>query len=340
MGTLIVAFVLLATLLNKINGKKFCFNAQMASVNSLEQSAEIPFLFLRINMSAGLFSLRRGVGVINDQMIKVAVRSDMKAIREEKDTEQALARREKRKSNDDQESKVNYDRVVVLFDEVESLSLSYHNISEIKNLVGLSRLTTLKLDNNTITRIEHLDHLIHLTWLDLSFNNIEQITGLKALTQLTDLSLFNNSIETIEGLDTLVNLEVLSLGNNKMNDLDNLKDLRTFSKLKMLCLDDNPIVHEPEYKMIVLAFLPQLSFLDFTMVDPDEVLAAKEQYQDDLMELEEKERMSSAMLERDRLKAHKTSLLIDACIDPIETLFDRYVTSCCVCVCARARACV
>jgi hypothetical protein len=74
--------------------------------------------------------------------------------------------------------------------------------------------------------------------------------------------------------------------------------------------------------MIVLAFLPQLRFLDFTMVDEDEVMAAKEQYQDDLMELEEKERMSSAMLERDELKSHKTSLLVDACIDPIETLFD------------------
>ena len=48
-------------------------------------------------MSAGLFSLRRGVGVINDQMIKVAVRSDIKAMREEKDKAQALARREKRK---------------------------------------------------------------------------------------------------------------------------------------------------------------------------------------------------------------------------------------------------
>jgi len=193
-------------------------------------------------MSAGLFSLRRGVGVINDQMIKVAVRSDMKANREEKDVAQALARREKRKANNDQESKVNYDRVVVMFEDVTSLSLSYHNIDEIKNLVGLSRLTTLKLDNNTITRIENLDHLVHLTWLDLSFNNIEQITGLTALTKLTDLSLFNNSIETIEGLDTLKNLEVLSLGNNKMNDLDNLKDLRTFTKLRMLCLDDNPIV--------------------------------------------------------------------------------------------------
>jgi hypothetical protein len=74
--------------------------------------------------------------------------------------------------------------------------------------------------------------------------------------------------------------------------------------------------------MIVLAFLPQLRFLDFVMVDQDEVFAAKEQYQDDLMELEEKERMSSAMIERDLLKAQKTALLVDACIDPIETLFD------------------
>ena len=74
--------------------------------------------------------------------------------------------------------------------------------------------------------------------------------------------------------------------------------------------------------MIVLAFLPQLRFLDFTMVDVIEVAAAKEQYQDDLMELEEKERMSDAMLERDRTKAMHTTALINACIDPIETLFD------------------
>ena len=128
-------------------------------------------------MSAGLHSLRRGVGVINDQMIKVAVRSDMKAMREEKDLAIATANREKRKTNDDHEQQINYDRVPVYFEKILNLSLSYHNITEIKNLVGLTSLTTLKLDNNTITRIEHLDHLVHLTWLDLSFNNIEQITG-------------------------------------------------------------------------------------------------------------------------------------------------------------------
>ena len=167
-----------------------------------------------------------------------------------------------------------------------------------------------------------MDHLVHLQWLDLSFNNIEQISGLDHLVKLTDVSLFNNCIETIEGLDKLINLEVLSLGNNKINDLDNLKDLRNFSKLRMLCMDDNPVVHEPEYKMIVLAFLPQLRFLDFTMVDALEVVAAKEQYQDDLMELEEKERMKHAMQERDVTKATHTAALVVACIDPIETLFD------------------
>ena len=93
-------------------------------------------------MSAGLHSLRRGTGVINDQMIKTSVRHDMRLNREEKDAAQALARREKKRAGDDEESKVNYDRVEVRFEEIESLALSYLNISEIKNLVGLSALHT------------------------------------------------------------------------------------------------------------------------------------------------------------------------------------------------------
>ncbi len=273
-------------------------------------------------MSAGLHSLRRGTGVINDQMIKTSVRHDMRLNREEKDAAQALARREKKRAGDDEESKVNYDRVEVRFEEIESLALSYLNISEIKNLVGLSALHTLKLDNNTISRIENIDHLVNLTWLDLSFNNIEQIAGLSQLTKLKDVSLFNNAIETIEGLEALTELEVLSLGNNKISDLDNVKELRSFRNLRVLCMDDNPVVHEPEYKMVVLAFLPHLRFLDFIMVEESEVLAAREQYQDDLMEMEEKERMADALAERDRTKAELTAALTAACIDPIETLFD------------------
>ena len=58
------------------------------------------------------------------------------------------------------------------------------------------------------------------------------------------------------------------------------------------------------------------------MVEETEVLAAKEQYQDDLMEMEEKERMADALAERDRTKAELTAALTAACIDPIETLFE------------------
>ena len=54
--------------------------------------------------------------------------------------------------HDDGENTIKYDRVEVRFHEIESLSLSFQNIKAIKNLVGLERLTTLKLDNNTITR--------------------------------------------------------------------------------------------------------------------------------------------------------------------------------------------
>ena len=56
-------------------------------------------------MSAGLHSLRRGVGVINDQMIKTSVRNHMRLNREEKDAAQALARRENKHTNEDEDSK-------------------------------------------------------------------------------------------------------------------------------------------------------------------------------------------------------------------------------------------
>ena len=269
-------------------------------------------------MSAGLHSLRRGVGVINDQMIKTSVRNHMRLNREEKDAAQALARRENKHTNEDEDSKVNYDRVEVRFNEIETLALSYLNIAEIKNLVGLSSLHTLKLDNNTISCIENIEHLVNLTWLDLSFNNIEQISGLSQLTKLRHFALQQRNRD--DTADALIELECC-LGNNKISDLDNIKELRSFSNLRVLCMDDNPVVHEPEYKMVVLLSC-QSRFLDFIMVDEAEVLAAKEQYQDDLMEMEEKERMADALAERDRVKTEVTAALTAACIDPIETLFE------------------
>jgi len=173
--------------------------------------------------------------------------------------------------------------------EVPELKLSFKNVLEIDNLHGFQNLRKLCLDNNIIERIENLSHLEQLEWLDLSFNNIAKITGLEALTKLTDLSLFNNRIQDIENLDKLKDLQCLSLGNNKVTALDSVLRLRPFKKLRLLSLEGNPVAKEGEYRLYVLAYLSGLTYLDYSMVLKSETVAAREQYQDELLDVEEKE---------------------------------------------------
>ena len=175
------------------------------------------------------------------------------------------------------------------FAEIEAAIFSFQNIMKIDNLEGLANLTKLQLDNNVIEKIENLDHLVNLTRLDLSFNNIAKIEGLEKLTKITDLSLLNNRIKAIEGLDSLTDLNVLSIGNNQIDDLESAMYLRKFGNLRLVNLAGNPICQDPEYRPYVLSHLKHLKYLDYRLVDPAAVRAAREQYQDELMEIEENE---------------------------------------------------
>jgi|EP00945_MAST-04E_sp_MAST-4E-sp1_P001341 hypothetical protein len=259
-------------------------------------------------------------GVIDDKMIRASVISAIKQNYEEKAA--ARREREKKRGEEKKKTKIKFDQMEVDFEEIEILSLSFNNVSRISNLDGLKSLHTLKLDNNTIKVMENLEHLSNLTWLDLSFNNIEEISGLQSLTKLTDLTLFNNSISSLAGLEKLVNLNVLSIGNNNLSDVKEIKTLREFKKLNVLSMDGNPVCEDPEYKMIVLAFLSSIRFFDFILVDASDVTLAKEQYQDDLQELAEHEKMQQ---ESEQTRSKKETTLKkyqDANIDPITTLMD------------------
>ena len=192
------------------------------------------------------------------------------------------------------------------FHEMETLMFSFKNILKIDNLEGLTNLTKVQLDNNIIEKIENLDHLVNLTWLDLSFNNISKIEGLDSLTKLTDLSLLNNRIEVIENLDTLLDLNVLSIGNNAIGNLENVMYLRKFPKLRLVNLAGNPICKDPEYRPYVLSRIKKLKYLDYRLVDGDAVNTAREQYQDELMEVEE--RFKSTLLQ----EASPDRLFIDS----------------------------
>tara|TARA_B110000305_G_C19431405_1_gene636442 strand:- start:928 stop:1839 length:912 start_codon:yes stop_codon:yes gene_type:complete len=165
--------------------------------------------------------------------------------------------------------------LVAMVSEATTLRLSFKNIMRIANLTGFENLTTLCLDNNVIDKICNMDHLVNLKWLDLSFNNISKIEGLDNLTKLMDVSLFNNKILQIGGLDNCMeSLQCLSLGNNVISSLDGKLQgevglchyLRKFKKLHLVNLEGNPVCKEAEYKYMLLAYLPNVKYLDYALI--------------------------------------------------------------------------
>uniref|UniRef100_A0A8C0BGQ6 Dynein regulatory complex subunit 3 n=1 Tax=Buteo japonicus TaxID=224669 RepID=A0A8C0BGQ6_9AVES len=140
------------------------------------------------------------------------------------------------------------------------------DILQIDNLWQFENLTKLQLDNNIIEKIEALESLVHLVWLDLSFNNIEVIEGLDTLVKLQDLSLYNNRISKIEHMDTLQELQIFSIGKNNLTTLEDVIYLRRFKNLRTLNLTGNPLCHDEQYTLFVVAHLPDLVYLDFKLV--------------------------------------------------------------------------
>ncbi|KAG6577882.1 Leucine-rich repeat-containing protein 48 [Phytophthora cinnamomi] len=173
------------------------------------------------------------------------------------------------------------------FIKLQTLSLSFQNVFKMENLETLRHLVKLQLDNNVLQEIDGIGHLVHLEWLDLSFNNISAIKGLENLVKLTDLSLYNNCISKLENLDTLKELQVLSIGNNMLPSTEGLLYLKCLEKLRVLNLSGNPVCSDPEYRPFLLAHLEKLQYLDYALVDENETVQAREQYQDELEELRE-----------------------------------------------------
>ncbi|XP_072461089.1 leucine-rich repeat and coiled-coil domain-containing protein 1 isoform X2 [Notamacropus eugenii] len=156
-----------------------------------------------------------------------------------------------------------------------------------------SKLHTINLHYNNISKIEGLCHLLNLRHLDLSSNQISQIEGLNTLTNLCTLNLACNFITKVEGLQQLLNLTRLNLSYNHIHDLQGFLYLRgTRHKISHIdlhsnCISsihhllqcmvglhfltnltlekngkNNPICDQPGYRGIILQTLPQLTVLD------------------------------------------------------------------------------
>lgn len=207
--------------------------------------------------------------------------------------------------------------------EVTSLRLDYKNILKIDNLWGFENLTKLQLDNNIIERIENIGFLKNLTWLDLSFNNITVIEGLDGLTKLTDLTLYNNRISTITNMDDLINLQVFSIGNNNLSFLENVSYLSKFAQLRVLNLNGNSISKSPNYRSYILAHIRNLKYLDYRLVDDESVKQSKDKYLDDLIAIEEEEKVAISKSDDLRRQHEKDAIHEAAHIRGLDTLFNR-----------------
>lgn len=210
----------------------------------------------------------------------------------------------------------------VQFHKLGELSLSFKHIYEIDNLQMFPRLTKLCLDNNKIEKIHNLETLVNLRWLDLSFNNIEIIEGLEMLTNLTDLSLFQNKVKDITGLSKCKKLNVLSLGNNRIESLNSLKTLRSFPCLQVVQLSGNPMCKDTDYKIFPLAFLKHLRYFDYQLVEQSSVVAAKEQFQDFLQDLEEKENLEEKSSEMEKSQGDHLSKIKAANLNVVDGLVE------------------
>lgn len=203
------------------------------------------------------------------------------------------------------------------FHEVPTLRLDYRNICRIDNLWQFSRLTRLQLDNNIIERIEGLETLTGLTLLDLSFNNLESISGLETLTNLEDLILNNNRLVKIQNLESLKSLRVLNLSTNLIKNHEDCTKLRCLPQLKSLILKDNIFgINKDEYYDFIVAFLPNLAYLDFRLVSASKRAAAQNRFETKLDELHAKEngiRLKSerAKKETDLITLYKNSHVLN-----------------------------
>ena len=103
---------------------------------------------------------------------------------------------------------------------------------------GLTALTSLNLQSNSISDISALADLTALTHLSMSYNSVSDISALADLTALTELYLSGNSISDISALEGLTALTGLYLSDNSVSDVSALEGL---TKLTNLVLYDNPI---------------------------------------------------------------------------------------------------
>ena len=139
------------------------------------------------------------------------------------------------------------------FTNLQTLGLSYQQITDISPLVHNTKLTMIDLSSNNISDISPLAGLTNLTDLYITDANISDLTPLAGLPKLDELILSNNQISDVTPLSSLPMLRNLVIDGNNISAVASLAGLTTLS---WLTIDSNPITD-----IATLSGMPNLTLL-------------------------------------------------------------------------------
>lgn len=122
----------------------------------------------------------------------------------------------------------------------------------------------------TIMNRTKCDKLTVIKNLNLWGNDLEDITCITSVPNLEVISFTVNKIKTLKPFGNLAYLRELYMRNNKISNIDEIKYLKSCSSLKTLSLNENPVSELPNYRELVINYLPQLIKLDDKIISNEE----------------------------------------------------------------------
>lgn len=101
--------------------------------------------------------------------------------------------------------------------------------------------------------------------------------------------------------------------------------LRQFKHLELVNLAGNPICRESSYQSYLLSHVKNLKYLDYTRVKVQDVAAAVEQHQDEMLDLKEKEDVAEEDEKLAAAAAQEEALMRQANLQGVDAFFDNLV---------------
>ena len=120
----------------------------------------------------------------------------------------------------------------------------------------LPSVETLDLSYNDITHIVHLHDCLCLRSLDLSHNRVRVLSNLdRVLGNVLELDISYNQVTSLDGIQKIYSLIKLNLAGNTIDDFVEVRHLSRLPCLEAVTLTGNPIAETANYRVFVYAQL-------------------------------------------------------------------------------------